>query len=356
EADVDTEDLNGDGVVDSLDCNAAASGVSEEAQFHRTYFTENTYEGTASCINCHGPIADDILSTGHWNWEGLATGLTGLESEFHGKVDMINNFCIAIGSNEARCSQCHIGYGYDEKTFNFNDRENIDCLVCHDQTGTYKKGTTTAGLPDPSVDLQDVARSVALNGGEPTRSACLACHAYAGGGDNVKHGDLSSALVGTTREYDVHMGTDGADLKCIDCHSVERDADGFQLSHGIGGMVYHSTDEGAMKQCGDCHGLAGNIHAATSVETILNSHGDIFACQVCHVPAIAREIATNVEWLWGDAGQDVDPIPVDPESGRPTYSKKKGTQNWAYDVRPALLYYDGKWDKTVVGVTDQYTT
>ena len=33
----------------------------------------------------------------------------------------------------------------------------IDCLVCHDTTGTYKKVPTGAGMPDPKVDLVAVA-------------------------------------------------------------------------------------------------------------------------------------------------------------------------------------------------------
>jgi octaheme c-type cytochrome (tetrathionate reductase family) len=354
--DLPDEDLNMDGAVDVLDCNAlVGSDIGAVAQFHVAYFTESEYVGTSSCLNCHGSIADEILTTGHWKWEGTSAGMTGIEDEIHGKTDVINNFCIAVGSNEARCSQCHIGYGYADNTFDFSNTENIDCLICHDQSGTYKKGKTTAGLPDPAVDLQTVARSVALADGVPSRKNCLDCHATAGGGDNVKHGDLSSAMVSTAREFDVHMGTDGADLNCVVCHQVARNSEGFQTSHGIGGMVYHSVDEGEMKDCADCHGDISSVHAGTSVVPVLTTHGDIFACQVCHIPTFARQISTKVEWNWGDAGQDIDPIPVDPATGRPNYDKKKGTFFWANDVRPDLLYYNGKWDKAIANVSDKYT-
>ena len=52
-------------------------------------------------------------------------------------------------------------------SFDFTEAEAIDGLICHDQTATYKKGATTAGLPDPLVDLNAVAQSVSDNGGVP---------------------------------------------------------------------------------------------------------------------------------------------------------------------------------------------
>ena len=107
------------------------------------------------------------------------------------------------------------------------------------------------------------------------------------------------SLADTTREYDVHMGTDGANLVCVDCHDVKRDVDRNPLSHGIGGMPYHSTDEGYMWQCDECHSAAAE-HIGTSVETLLTSH-TMLACQVCHIPAFARRDATKVEWYWEDA-------------------------------------------------------
>jgi octaheme c-type cytochrome (tetrathionate reductase family) len=349
------EDINGDGNVDVYDCNAYASGAYANDKLHAGYFTEHTYEGTDSCLNCHGKLADEFIGTAHFKWEGVASNLEGFEGEIHGKNDVLNNFCIGIASNEGRCTQCHAGYGYADDTFDFGDTSNVDCLVCHDQTGTYAKAPKTAGGPVDGVDLQAVARSVAMNGGKPTITNCIGCHANAGGGDNVKHGDLALALKDTTREYDVHMGTDGGNLECVDCHQVARDIDGNMLSHGIGGMPYHSVDEGNMKDCDDCHGDRGNIHAGSSVAGIIASH-DMLACQVCHIPTFARDQSTKVEWYWEEAGQDVDPIPVDPATGRATFNKMKGSFVWANNVRPTLRYFNGKWDKALVNVNDTYTS
>jgi len=356
-----SEDLNGDGAVNTLDCNALASGAYEVEQLHIGYFTDNAYLGTDSCLDCHGLIGDELLTNAHFTWQGTSTNITGYEGETHGKNDLINNFCIAVPSNEGRCTQCHAGYGYDDNTFSFADRESVDCLVCHDQSGTYAKGMTTAGLPDPAVDLQAVARSVAQNDGEPTIKNCIGCHANAGGGDNVKHGDLAMSLVNTTREYDVHMGKDGLPVyDCIDCHASKKDGNEDLIEHGIGGMAYHSVDDGEMKDCVDCHGDRANIHAGKTVEPILNlqvaggvvAH-DRLACQVCHIPAIARGVApTMIEWYWAEAGQDPAPAVADGE----TYSKKKGRLVWANDVRPALLFHDGMWNRMMINVNDEFTS
>ena len=74
--------------------------------------------------------------------------------------------------------------------------------------------------------------------------------------------------------------------------------------------------------------------------------------QVCHIPAIAREVATKVEWYWSKAG-DLDRVPVvDPETNRADYNKMKGEFVWKKNVRPELRYFDGKWKKALIGVND----
>jgi octaheme c-type cytochrome (tetrathionate reductase family) len=321
---------------------------------HELYFSAVLYEGTESCLMCHEKEGYEALTMGHFGWEGRVSNIDGLEGQVHGKNDLINNFCIAVPTNEGRCTQCHAGLGYRDKNFNFEDPANVDCLVCHDQSGTYKKGMKTAGMPDPSVDLNTVARSIAISG-KPTRKNCISCHAKAGGGDNVKHGDLSTDMLATTREYDVHMGTNGANLVCVDCHAANHNPETGDVDHGNAGMSLHSVHEGEMKQCTDCHGQRDAIHAGSTVAaTFSNGNHARLACQVCHIPAIARAISTKTEWYWSDAGQDVDPIPTDPESGRPTYDKKKGTFVWSYNVRPVLRYSNGTWKRKVINVSDKY--
>jgi len=304
------------------------AGETQALPLHEDVFTHifTEYAGTESCLVCHAEVAADIQQTEHWNWQGPTPNLVGYENEVHGKRDLINNFCIAVISNEARCTQCHIGYGWADDTFDLSEPTNIDCLVCHDRSGQYAKDLKTAGLPKPDVDLLSAAKSV----GAPTRANCGACHFYAGGGDNVKHGDLSSALVDPDPSEDVHMG--GLDFACQDCH---RTAD-----HQIAGTSLHATDR---VECTDCH--VGEFHGNAVIDLL---HVDHVACQTCHIPRFSRSVPTKVEWYWSDAGQDIDPIPVD-QFGMPTYDKKKGTAVWDMNVKPVYLWSNGKVKRYMLG-------
>ena len=103
-------------------------------------------EITARCLECHEDVGKDILESIHWKWEGASPNTQGYEHRTDlGKKNVLNNYCIHVRSNEARCSQCHIGYGWKDDNFDFNDPTNIDCLVCHDTTGTYAKDAPNGG-------------------------------------------------------------------------------------------------------------------------------------------------------------------------------------------------------------------
>lgn len=45
--------------------------------------------------------------------------------------------------------------------------------------------------------------------------------AKVGDGDNVKHGDLSSALFMPDKNVDIHMDAGGLDFSCVTCHVGE---------------------------------------------------------------------------------------------------------------------------------------
>jgi octaheme c-type cytochrome (tetrathionate reductase family) len=293
----------------------------------------STYSGTASCLECHAEQGEAVKSSLHWTWKGPAN-IIGHEGHVHGKADLINNFCIAVASNEARCTECHAGYGWKDGTFDFADATKIDCLVCHDTSGLYAKDPQNAGMPKAGIDLQTVASSV----GSPTRRNCGACHFYAGGGDNVKHGDLASTLVSPTRDQDVHMG--GLDMSCQACHTTS--------GHKIAGAYLHSVESEGTVDCTDCHTPEG-LHTNPDIDL----HLDTIACQTCHIPYIARSLPTIVEWYWKEAGQDLNPAPVD-EFGKP-YDKKKGRQVWARNVMPTYLWYNRKTHRYMLDSGDTTT-
>ena len=259
---------------------------------------------------------------------------------------------MATLSNEGRCTQCHPSYGWKSGTPDsfFDEVDNIDCLICHDTTGTYQKHPTAdggGGQPALMIDGELTAvepadlTEIAFNVGAPGRANCLACHAKAGGGDNIKHGDLSTDLIEPTVQQDVHMG--GQNYTCQQCHR--------ESSHKIAGATTLYGDEGEVS-CTDCHS-ATNPHTETAmVASLLNVPTHRVACRACHIPTFARTMATMVAWYWGEAGEDRTDIPE--QHGQPTYNKKKGRFEWDMNVTPTYLWYNGQWDRMVVNANDTY--
>ena len=108
---------------------------------------ESGPEVTKACLSCHTEAAKQIQKTIHWQW----ISPTDPDQKL-GKMGLVvNNFCVAVPSNEPRCTSCHIGYGWKDKTFDLTQQERIDCLVCHEQTGTYVKFPVGAGNPVPKA-------------------------------------------------------------------------------------------------------------------------------------------------------------------------------------------------------------
>ena len=106
---------------------------------------KNGPEVTKKCIECHEKETKDFMKTVHWTWvkEQKVKGKT----YNIGKINALNNFCIGLPANWPRCTSCHAGYGWKDASFDFKKAENVDCLVCHDTTGTYKKFPTRRGAP-----------------------------------------------------------------------------------------------------------------------------------------------------------------------------------------------------------------
>jgi len=263
---------------------------------------------------------------------------------------------VSIISNEARCTSCHAGYGWKDASFDFTKAENIDCLVCHDTTGKYKKFPAGAGHPAyqekefppgsgkiwKPVDLSEVAQHVGASG----RANCGACHFNGGGGDGTKHGDLDSTLVNPPKEVDVHMSPEGENMVCADCHKTER--------HQIPGSRYHMTakdthgkdlpeSDGKPATCESCHGLKPHEKQK------LNDHVDTLACQTCHIPEFARgDKPTLMFWDWSTAGDKERGVEKD-EHGWTTYNFKKGTERWEKNVTPTYLWFNGQTDYVAAG-------
>lgn len=278
---------------------------------------------TMACLTCHEDAGEQMLHTAHWKWESDPVEVEGRDGLFTtGKKKSINNFCIGIQGNWAACTACHAGYGWDDADFDFENQDNIDCLVCHDNSGTYRKGK--AGLPLEGVDLMAAAQSV----GVPTRQNCGGCHFRGGGGNAVKHGDLDESLYYPTEGIDVHMGR--YDFQCVDCHQTE--------DHVIGGRSTSvSLDNKNQIACTDCHNP--KLHE----DERINAHTDTLACQTCHVPEIAVKQATKTHWDWSTAGDDSK------EEDTHHYLKIKGSFIYEKNLRPEYRWSNGLADRYLMG-------
>jgi octaheme c-type cytochrome (tetrathionate reductase family) len=304
-------------------------------------------EVTEACLSCHELAAGQFQKTIHWTWLDpnvdpvLKVGKAGLT---------VNNFCINILSNEPRCTSCHAGYGWKDKNFDFSNPHLVDCLVCHEQTGTYKKFPTAAGYtvdkptlfkPNGKTYLPPDWNAVSQSVGRPTRKNCGTCHFTGGGGDGVKHGDLDSSLIKPNKELDVHMGVDGQNFDCVRCHTTR--------VHHISGRIYSTPAATERKSlieddltpkilCESCHSRTPHKPGVKA-----NDHTDKVACQSCHIPAFARVNPTKMWWDWSKAGDKKNGKPYQKKGdlNKPIYDTKKGEFVWAKNVVPTYYWFNG---------------
>jgi octaheme c-type cytochrome (tetrathionate reductase family) len=313
-------------------------------------------EVTKACLTCHTEAAKQLMETTHWTWE-FKHPTTG---ETLGKRNVLNSFCGNVASNEPRCTSCHIGYGW--KDMNQSSSEalaeyQVDCLVCHDNTGNYSKVPTAAGHPqyepktvNGKVVMPPNLTMIAQHVGQTSRENCGACHFYGGGGDGVKHGDMDSSLVNPPKSLDVHMSKDGANMTCATCHNPD--------AHKVPGSRYatNAADKGGIDvpsnhykdhaSCESCHSAAPHKDNPK-----LNDHTDKVACQTCHIPEFARGgVATKTWWDWSTAGkldENGKPLKIKDEHGHFSYMSTKGDFKYEENVVPTYAWFDGQMNYTL---------
>lgn len=318
-------------------------------------------EVTAACLTCHTEASKQVKQSLHWTWD-MENKKTGQRL---GKRHVINSFCGNVTSNEPRCTSCHVGYGWDDMAKTPPDDDSrVDCLICHDTSRTYTKLANKAGavpmdaLPPKAktitgtkahrLDLAVAAQSVGL----PDRQNCGQCHFFGGGGDNVKHGDLSSALHNPSESVDVHMAEDGLNFACSTCHRSKH--------HQWAGSRYSPKAKdpigiglpGVRRNIATCESCHSNTpHKDNTLKGIkLNDHVDRIACQTCHIPAFARGgVATKTKWDWSTAGRLKDGKPyaednfVQSDGKRlHTYMSAKGHFEYGENVQPHYAWFNGE--------------
>lgn len=258
----------------------------------------------------------------------------------------INNFCIPTKSNTWKCSGCHTGYGKKDINIDFSDYSHSDCKICNDTLEGSKKQPVGPGFPivkkttlEYKTDIPTKYSYIRKNRGKAQVENCGNCHFYGGGGNNVKHGDLSGDLYHADKNMDVHMDRQGADMGCVDCHEGTR--------HDISGKLNTvSSNNQNRLTCIQCHGE--QVHENRTI----NRHINKVACQTCHIPTYAKGVPTNMTWDWSTAGR-LDAhgkrIKEYDRLGNITYHTSKGTYTWASNVKPEYVWFNGTAERYVLG-------
>jgi octaheme c-type cytochrome (tetrathionate reductase family) len=306
-------------------------------------------EVTKVCLECHEKQADDFMKTTHWNWKGTPNHVKGLEksTKLYGKANMINAFCTSIqagpdGIVHEACDKCHAGYGWTRTDYDFSNKANVDCLICHAQKGNYQRAAVGCtvdmkSMEKGAMDLNLAARSI----GMPTRRNCGYCHFFGGGADAVKHAGLDSTLEKTVKKQDVHMGSKasgGQDMNCQACHVTKE--------HKIGGASSMMAHYDSRVACRDCHSGAKAPHQKSKNAAILGRHLAAVACETCHIPVFNKGQATKMSWKWSDVGKD---LKAEDQFDKETFMKKKGSFTWGMNVTPVYAWYNGKIERYMIG-------
>ncbi len=301
---------------------ALATAVAAQTPAHAAL----TWQGNGTCLTCHEQQGRDMHASAHYQWQGYAPYLT-TGPALQGKLNTsFNSYCINILGNWGECSNCHVGRGLQPSTTATTEQlQDIDCLVCHQKN--YKRVKVNgAFVPDTAsmtITMDQAVQTVHL----PERQNCIACHAKGGGGDNYKRGDLALAHANTAdRNFDVHMATTGANLRCQSCHKVQN-----HLIAGRGSDL-RETDYDADMSCTTCHTTKASAtgHSTSAV----NRHVARVACQTCHIRAYGRNAADTAASEATEVARDWSrPTEVSPGSFRPT-------STMANNVKPVYRFWN----------------
>ncbi|MBY6185784.1 hypothetical protein KUV89_03895 [Marinobacter hydrocarbonoclasticus] len=308
----------------------------------------------SACQNCHdggegGFQYQEMFGSTHYQWTGETPDMVNQGGTLQGKLtNAVNSYCINIEGDWPVCGSCHAGRGV--KPGEGDTSANIDCLVCHNSDYALNRVRLPDGSMGPSQGTDTATLdSYVQNIAPPTRTNCLKCHAFAGGGDGVKRGDLSSALMANgDPHFDVHMNVTGANLQCQDCHQF--------IDHRVigKGSDLRPTDDivrGAEITCAsaNCHqGMdSGTGHASSGRRGEPDRHVGRVACQSCHIPTYAKNLGdpahvpteTHRDWQHHHDGTPADGVSG---PGHPHTDK-------AANLTPWLRFWNRKSDNYLLG-------
>lgn len=259
------------------------------------------------CLGCHTRQGEDILQSSHWTWE--RSRLIGAERRSFSKKDGLTTFAVRVPTNPSRCMTCHISTTFLSGRHDPNAAADIDCLVCHDTTGTYRR---VLGAPVKTLDLTRIATNVGL----PRPANCLTCHGRECGLTGLRgHGGFDD---------DIHLDHNGAALTCQQCHPGKE-------KHEMQRRLVPDEKQPKHAGCIACH--SSTPHSRMQ----LNSHSSTIACQTCHIPVHGRTTPALISWNWlNRAG-----MTVDQHTRQPTPFLTADGLTMATNLRPTYLWDNG---------------
>lgn len=223
---------------------------------------------TEQCLSCHARQGKDILQSSHWTWE--RTRLISGENRTYAKKTGLTTFAVSVTANPSRCMTCHISTNLLSGRHDPNSAADIDCLVCHDTTGTYQR---VLGAPVNTVDLARVAANV----GTPRPANCLTCHGRECGLTGLSgHGGF---------DEDVHLNHNSANFSCQQCHPGTG-------KHAMQRQVTQGKETPKTTGCTSCHSADPHYRKQ------LNTHARTISCQTCHIPLLGRTTPVLISWNW----------------------------------------------------------
>lgn len=327
-----------------------------------------SYTGPATCVRCHSAQAADLFHSAHYQWTGPTPQVTSIDG-YSGKADTgLNTYCGTIISGPyATCTSCHVAYGKrPSETLSTAEFNNIDCLLCHQDKYKRKWAEPKADFtitgwdnvsrtwrlpvegPDGSFGYVVDEAGMGITGLQaartvhhPTRASCLRCHAYAGGADCTKRGDLGSSTANPTLAQDVHMSPQGGDLTCQSCHEFK--------DHRVTGrgLDLRQSDRPGFMDCTGCHGPTPHS-TGTTTGTRMNTHAAHVACQTCHITKYAKGMTTETARTWLDREWSQGLL------GGQGGWKPKETR--ATNLTPSYRWYDGTSQVFAYGQVPQLNT
>ena len=290
-----------------LNIPVAGAMPQEHAQLNGPF--SKVSDVTAQCLTCHPQQGEDLLRSSHWTWKRQRM-MNGSETLFS-KKNGLTTFTIAAGANPSQCLTCHISTNLLDERFDPTAAVNIDCLACHDNTGTYER---VAGVPKEDLNLIYIARNV----GKPSPTNCITCH---GTGEKMAGQKIHNGI-----EKDIHLQGDGPGITCQNCHpSGDR--------HAFTREIISAPGLRQTKACAVCH------TASPHQQQQLNDHAELIACETCHIPQYATEKPAIISWNW--LAPQTPSVYQNLETGTPALVREFGIIQ-AQHIQPVYFWDNGE--------------